>query len=51
MYAGLTGIIIALIFLYLSGALLIWDGEINQVLIARRRSGARPAKAKHARRR
>jgi len=50
MYAGLAGIIIALIFLYLSGALLIWGGEINQVLIARRRSGARSPKANHARR-
>jgi membrane protein len=44
MYAGLTGIIIALIFLYLSGALLIWGGEINQVLIARRRSRAKTKK-------
>jgi len=35
MYQGLTGIIIALIFLYLSGALLISGGEINQVLLAR----------------
>lgn len=35
MYQGLTGIIIALIFLYLSGALLIWGGEINQVLLRR----------------
>jgi len=42
MYAGLAGIIIARIFLYLSGALPIWGGEINQVLIARRRSNARP---------
>jgi uncharacterized BrkB/YihY/UPF0761 family membrane protein len=41
MYAGLTGIIIALIFLYLSGALLIWGGQINQAIIARRRSSAR----------
>ncbi|MHA1165915.1 MAG: YihY/virulence factor BrkB family protein [Alphaproteobacteria bacterium] len=41
MYAGLTGIIIALIFLYLSGALLIWGGQINQALISRRRSSAR----------
>ena len=37
MYAGLTGIIIALIFLYLSGALLIWGGEINQAFITYRR--------------
>lgn len=35
LYAGLSGIIIALTFLYLSGALLIWGGEINQVLIVR----------------
>ena len=35
MYQGLTGIIIALIFLYFSGALLIWGGEINQVLLRR----------------
>jgi len=40
MYQGLTGIIVALIFLYFSGALLIWGGEINQVLIARRRRAA-----------
>ena len=43
MYAGLTGIIIALIFLYFSGALLIWGGEINQVLIARKKASARQA--------
>ncbi len=34
MYQSLAGIIIALIFLYLSGALAIWGGEINQALIA-----------------
>ena len=34
MYAGLTGFIIALTFLYLSAVLLIWGGEINQTLIS-----------------
>ena len=34
MYQSLAGIIIALIFLYFSGALAIWGGEINQALIA-----------------
>lgn len=43
MYAGLTGIIIALIFLYLSGALLIWGGEINQALIARKKADTKKA--------
>ncbi len=38
MYAGLTGFIIALIFLYLSAALLIWGGEVNQILIQRRQA-------------
>jgi len=38
MYAGLTGFIIALTFLYLSAVLLIWGGEINQSLIAIRQA-------------
>jgi len=38
MYAGLTGFIIALTFLYLSAALLIWGGELNQILIARKQA-------------
>jgi len=33
-YAGLAGVIIALMFLYLSGAVLIFGGEINQTYIA-----------------
>lgn len=33
MYAGLTGFIIALTFLYLSAALLIWGGDVNQALM------------------
>ena len=36
MYAGLSNVIIALLFLYISAAVLILGGEINQVLIARR---------------
>ncbi len=36
MYQSLAGIIIALIFLYFSGALAIWGGEINQALITQR---------------
>ncbi len=36
MYAGLTGFIIALTFLYLSAVLLIWGGEVNQALITAR---------------
>jgi membrane protein len=36
MYQSLAGIIIALIFLYFSGALAIWGGEINQALIIAR---------------
>lgn len=43
MYSGLAGFIIALGFLYLSAALLIWGGEINQVMIARRRNRKRTA--------
>ncbi len=50
-YAGLSGIIVTLMFLYLSSALMIWGGEINQVLIARRQSGARSAQAKRSRHR
>lgn len=38
MYAGLTGFIIALTFLYLSAVLLIWGGEINQTLISIRQA-------------
>lgn len=38
MYAGLTGFIIALTFLYLSAILLIWGGEINQALICIRQT-------------
>lgn len=41
LYGGLTGIIIALTFLYLSGALTIWGGQINQVLISRRAEAGR----------
>jgi uncharacterized BrkB/YihY/UPF0761 family membrane protein len=39
MYAGLANVIITLVFLYISAALLILGGEINQSLIslARRR--------------
>ncbi len=33
-YAGLAGVIIALMFLYLSGAVMIFGGEINQAYIA-----------------
>ena len=33
-YAGLAGVIIALMFVYLSGAVLIFGGEINQAYIA-----------------
>ncbi len=33
-YAGLAGVIIALMFIYLSGAVLIFGGEINQTYIA-----------------
>jgi membrane protein len=36
LYGSLTGIIIALTFLYLSGALIIWGGQVNQVMINRR---------------
>jgi membrane protein len=50
-YAGLSGIIVTLMFLYLSSALMIWGGEVNQVLIARRQSGARSVQAKRARHR
>jgi len=32
--AGLAGVIIALMFIYLSGAVLIFGGEINQTYIA-----------------
>ena len=46
MYAGLTGFIIALTFLYLSAALLIWGGELNQILIARRQT-ERQISARH----
>jgi len=35
-YAGLAGIIIALMFVYLSGAVLIFGGEINQAYLAGR---------------
>jgi len=33
-YAGLAGVIIALMFVYLSGAVMIFGGEINQAYIA-----------------
>ena len=36
-YASLTGVIIALMFIYLSGAVLIFGGEINQANITRKR--------------
>ncbi len=36
-YAGLAGIIIALMFIYLSGAVLIFGGEINQVYMAHKK--------------
>ncbi len=41
MYEGLTGFMISLVFLYLSGALLIAGAEINQAIIAHRRAQAR----------
>ena len=38
MYAGLTGFILALGFIYLTSALLIWGGEVNQSTLRRKQS-------------
>lgn len=36
MYAGLGNVVIALLFVYISAALVIWGAEFNEVLIAKR---------------